>query len=219
MRQFRLLGAVALLLAGACASGPRASLQPLPESGPGALRPGDAVRVTVYRQDELSGEFAVLGDGTLGHPLYRAVRVAGRPLPEVQTAIGENVGRFVTNPQFVVQPLLHVAVEGEVNAPKLYQLPPETTLRQAISLAGGPGEQARLERARLIRDGRLYVLDLSSELGSGRTLVQSGDEIFVPRRRDVLREVVQPVASVVAAAAALINLYRTTRPATRTTAP
>jgi protein involved in polysaccharide export with SLBB domain len=213
MRRLRVLGALALMLAGACASGPRPSLQPLPQTGPGVLRPGDAVRVTVYRQDELSGEFTVLGDGTLAHPLYRTVRVAGRPVSEVQAAVGENVGRFVTNPQFVVQPLLQVAVEGEVNDPKLYQLPPETTLRQAISMAGGPGERGRLDRVRLIRGDDAYVLDLSSDLGSGRALVQSGDELFVPRRRDVLREVVQPMASIVAAAAALVNLYRSTRPA------
>jgi protein involved in polysaccharide export with SLBB domain len=139
------------------------------------------------------------------------VHVAGRPLPEVQTAVGENLGRFVTNPQFVVQPLLQVAVEGEVSAPKLYQLPPETSLRQAISLAGGPGARARLDRVRLIRGDATYTVDLSSELGSGRMLVHSGDEIFVPRRRDVLREVIQPMASIVAAAAALVNLYRTAR--------
>lgn len=213
MRRYQVLGALALMLAGACAPGPRAALQPLPDSGPGVLRPGDAVRVTVYRQDELSGEFAVLGDGTLGHPLYRGVRVAGRPLAEVNAAVGENVGRFVTNPQFVVQPLLQVAVEGEVNAPKLYQFAPETTLRQAISLAGGPAGRARLDRVRIIRGNATYVVDVSSEIGTGRTLVQSGDELFVPRRRDVLREVVQPMASIVAATAALVNLYRSTRAA------
>lgn len=217
MKSYRVLGALALMLAGACVPGLGRTPQPLPDTGPGVLRPGDAVRVTVYRQDELSGEFAVLGDGTLGHPLYRGVRVAGRPLPEVQAAVGENVSRFVTNPQFVVQPLLHVAVEGQVNDPKLYQLPPETTLRQAISLAGGPSAVARLDRVRLIRGDATHVLDLSSELGTGRALVQSGDEIFVPRRRDVLREVVQPMASIVAAAAALVNLYRSTRPARSST--
>jgi polysaccharide export outer membrane protein len=215
MRRLRVLGALALMLAGACAPGPRPSLQPLPESGPGALRPGDVVRVTVYRQEELSGEFAVLGDGTLAHPLYRGVRVASRPLPEVQAAVGENVGRFVNNPQFIVQPLLQVAVEGEVGAPRLYQLAPETTLRQAISLAGGPAARAALTRVRLIRNNATYVVDLSSELGSGRSLVQSGDEIFVPRRRDVLREVVQPMAAIVAAVAALVNLYRTARAASK----
>ncbi|HEX6038647.1 polysaccharide biosynthesis/export family protein [Longimicrobium sp.] len=213
MNAFRVLCALALMAAGACAPGPRPTTQPLPETGAGVLRPGDAVRVTVYRQEELSGEFAVLGDGTLGHPLYRGVRVAGRPLPDVQAAVGENVGRFVANPQFVVQPLLQVAIEGEVNGPRLYQMPPETTLRQAISLAGGPAARGRLDRVRLIRDNAVYVLDLSSELGSGRTLVHSGDEIFVPRRRDVLREVVQPMASIVAATAALVNLYRTVRAA------
>lgn len=211
MNGYRVLGALALVLAGACAPGPRPSTQPLPDTGPGVLRPGDLVKVTVYRQEELSGDFAIQGDGTLAHPLYRGVRVAGRPLSEVQAAVGENVARFVANPQFVVQPLLQVAVEGEVGDPKLYQVAPETTLRQAISLAGGPGARGRLDRVRLIRDNTTYMLDLSSELGSGRVLVHSGDEIFVTRRRDVLREVVQPMASIVAATAALVNLYRTVR--------
>jgi protein involved in polysaccharide export with SLBB domain len=208
-KTFRVLCALALLATGACAVGPRPSTQ-LPESQ-GSLRPGDAVRVTVYRQDELSGEIPVLGDGTLGHPLYRNVRVAGRPLSEVQAAVGEHLSGYVNNPQFVVQPLLHVAVEGYVNEPKLYQLPPETTLRQAISLAGGPSERGRLNRVRLIRGGTTYVVDVSSETGAGRVLVQSGDEIFVTQRHDLLRETVQPLASIVAASVALVNLYRTVR--------
>ena len=41
------------------------------------LRPGDMLRITVWRHPEMSGDFAVAPDSTLVHPLYQAVRVAG----------------------------------------------------------------------------------------------------------------------------------------------
>jgi protein involved in polysaccharide export with SLBB domain len=48
------------------------------------LRPGDALRVNVWRHPEMSGEFIVAPDSTLVHPLYQVVKVAGAPLPVVK---------------------------------------------------------------------------------------------------------------------------------------
>jgi len=45
------------------------------------LRPGDVLRITVWRHPEMSGEFVVAPDSTLVHPLYQVVKVAGAPLP------------------------------------------------------------------------------------------------------------------------------------------
>ena len=41
------------------------------------LKPGDMVRVTVWRKPELSGDFRVLADGSIAHPLYQAINVTG----------------------------------------------------------------------------------------------------------------------------------------------
>ena len=43
------------------------------------LAPGDVLRVNVWRRPELSGDFVLASDGTLTHPLFKSVQVAGAP--------------------------------------------------------------------------------------------------------------------------------------------
>src|SRR5436853_3239668 len=44
-----------------------------------ALRPGDVLRINVWRHPELSGDFVVAPDSTLVDPVYQVVKVAGYP--------------------------------------------------------------------------------------------------------------------------------------------
>src|ERR687884_274943 len=115
------------------------------------LSPGDSVRITVWQRPELTGEFVVGPDGSLAHPLYRAVRVGGVPLTTAEANLREFLTRFEDKPQFVMEPLLRVAVEGEVKKPDVYALPPQTTISQALARAGGFTEFARTDRVRLLR--------------------------------------------------------------------
>ena len=180
---------------------------PLPAPAP-TLAPGDAVRITVWRKEELSGEVEVSADSTLAHPLYRGIRAVGIPFPELEARIRARLLDFETNPQFVVQPLLRVAVGGEVRQPNLYAVGPEVTVLQALALAGGLSDRGRIDRVQLVRGGVSQVLDLTRpETGSTLVTVRSGDQIFVQRRRDVFREYVAPVASIVAAVAALARAF------------
>lgn len=176
------------------------------QEGTAELRPGDAVRIAVWRMPELSGEFEIAGDGTIAHPLYRTVRVTGAGQAELERRVRERLLQFETNPQFVVEPLLRVSVGGEVRQPNLYSLRPEVTVAQAVARAGGLSERGRLDRVHLVRDGVRSTLDLVDPAsGGGQLTVRSGDQIYVERRRDVFRELVAPVASVIAAVA---SVYR-----------
>lgn len=174
-----------------------------------SLRPGDVVRITVWRSPELSGEFPVGADGSIQQPLYQQVQVTGVPLDTVRARIGRFLSQYQQNPQFVLEPLFRVAVGGEVRKPDLYPLSRETTISQAIAIAGGPTERGRLDRVRLLREGREVTADLTSANAEwAQEPVRSGDRIVVTRRRDFLREYLAPVATLVAAAAALANVLR-----------
>ena len=63
-----------LFLAGLAAGGCAGRLDPAPlqpaVQGDSLLRPGDALRITVWRQPEFSGDFVVNPDSTIGHPLH-----------------------------------------------------------------------------------------------------------------------------------------------------
>jgi len=172
-----------------------------------ALRPGDAVRITVWRKPEMSGEFAVAADGSLTHPLYRALRVTGIPLATAEARLRTFLQQYETNPEFVMEPLLHVAVGGEVMRPNLYTLRPETSVSDAVALAGGPTERGRRDRVRLLRDGSEVVLDLTTpQPGYATTPIRSGDQILVDRKRAVFRETIGPIVMVAGATAAILNV-------------
>lgn len=175
---------------------------------PGAvLAPGDAVKITVWRREEMSGEFPLAPDGTILHPLYRNVRAAGVPLASVEAQILENLRRLDANPQFVVQPLFRVAVVGNVRTPDLYSLPPGTTAAQAIAMAGGPTDRGRLDRVRLLRNGTVQTLDLTrAGVTPGGVEVRSGDQILVPQRVSVYRDYIAPASGLLAAGVALVGL-------------
>ena len=173
----------------------------------GTLRPGDVMRVTVWRRPELSGEFVVATNGALAHPLFRTLVVAGVPLDSVEERLRALLERYEVNPQFVVEPLLRIAIGGEVGRPNLYTLHPETSVSEAIALAGGPTERGRSDQVRLTRNGQPILLDLTRPDG-GHALMRlvSGDQLVVERRRSMFREYIAPAITVTGATAAILNV-------------
>ena len=142
------------------------------------LQPGDVVQVTVWQRPELSGEFTVAPDGTLSHPLYRQVRVTGVPASQIEQQVRSFLGAYEANPQVVVQPLYKVTVAGAVMRPEIYNLPPGTTVSQAVTQAGGVTQDGKRDDVRLYRDANETRLDLA-DAEAIRMLVQSGDQITV----------------------------------------
>lgn len=172
------------------------------------LKPGDLLRVTVWRKPEYSGEFGIAADGSVLHPLYRQVRVTGVPLAELETRFRDYLKELEAEPQFVLEPLFRVSVEGEVGQPNVFNLRPETTIAQAIAMARGQTERGRRDRVRVFRDGNYLEVNLrGSGAGSGGMPVQSGDRIIVDRQRDTFREVIAPTVSVLGGVAAIISVF------------
>ena len=171
------------------------------------LAVGDIVRITVWRKPELSGEFVVTSDGRLAHPLYRDVQVGGLSVTAAEARLKGLLEKYEANPQFVVEPLRRVAVGGGVRQPNLYNLQPETSLSQAVALAGGPTERGRHDRLRLIRDNRESIVDLKRVDASGAGMrIQSGDQIVVEQDRAVFRDWVAPIIGVMGAIASIVSV-------------
>lgn len=172
------------------------------------LRPGDALRVSVWNRPEWSGEFEVKTDSTLRHPHYNQVKVAGVPLPEVRSRIESFLSRFQNVP-VEVEPRFKVTVAGEVRAPSVYSLAPETTVADAVAKAGGATERGRLDRVTIVRDGRETLVDLTKpETLAGALTIRSGDQVLVGRRGSSLREYIAPLASVASFAVSIVTLIR-----------
>jgi protein involved in polysaccharide export with SLBB domain len=176
------------------------------------LEPGDVVRILVWRRPEFSGDFPIAFDGSITHPLYRTVRVVNIPLPQVEARIKQFLTQYDAEPAFTFSPLLRIFVIGEIHQPNTLTVPPGTTVSQAIALAGGPTDQANLEKVRIIRAGATIPIDLTRpDLAVARTTIRSGDEIIVERSRNVLRDYIGPVAALIGGFGAVANIIIQTR--------
>jgi len=152
-----------------------------------ALRPGDAIRLTVPMEKELTGTFDVDATSAVTIPLIGRVVVGGKPWREVNATLLAALGRQLREPGFSVTPLRRVVVLGAVNKPGTFLLEPTITLSGAIALASGVTPEGDLRRIRLVRgDSAVYVA-----APKGREIddiqLQSGDQLFVLQRSWVAR--------------------------------
>jgi polysaccharide biosynthesis/export protein len=171
------------------------------------LRPGDVLRVNVWRMPELSGEFTIAPDGTIGHPLYRQVNITGKAMRQVEQELTAMLSSLTTAPQLVIEPRVRVSVGGEVRLPNLYTVAPLTTIAEAIAIAGGATERGKTDHVRVFRNKQELIVDLTKpEAGLAQEPIRSGDQIYVDRRRNVFRDYIAPAGSITAALAAIANI-------------
>jgi protein involved in polysaccharide export with SLBB domain len=173
------------------------------------LAPGDSVRVVVWRKPEMSGDFIVAPDGSISHPLYRTVRVGGIPFGTAEVNVRNFLARFEQDPQFVIEPLVRIAISGEVGRPQVFALRPETTLSEAVAQAGGPTQFAKRDRVRVLRregngSQREFYFNLQDpDRTSSGLRVRSGDQIVVERKKSLFRDVVLPGLTVLGSVASI----------------
>jgi polysaccharide biosynthesis/export protein len=172
------------------------------------LQPGDEVRISVFRDSEMSGEFGIASDGSLLHPVWRSLKVTGMSLSDVESRIRTFLLRYQTEPQFVAEPLFRVTIGGEVERPALYFLAPDVTIGQAVAIAGGATERGKHDQVRLLSGGQLRSIRLDGNDPTANLPVRSGDQIIIEKRGSVFRDIIAPLIAVVGSAAAVINVTR-----------
>jgi polysaccharide export outer membrane protein len=158
----------------------------------GALRPGDVLKIVVFRDKELSNEYPIDARGYVQIPGLGVIKAAGLDPTEVTDRLKlALVERGFARPEISVQPLIRVSVLGEVRSPNVYPVDPGTSLLQLLTVAGGPTDRARLQDTRVIRDGRAFKVDMEGGLrgsASGRIVLYSNDVVVVARKRGFTSE-------------------------------
>jgi polysaccharide export outer membrane protein len=207
-RAFCLVAAATFSPAGASAQD--ASPAPGDEAGVAqiTLRPGDLIRVQVYREESLNGEFLVDELGYVVLPLVGEFQVSGVPVRELRNRMVEAFQEHLRNPSIIITPLRRVSVLGDVQRPGLYTVDPTVTLVGAVAMAGGATPAGDLRRIRIIRDGT--VLMERVEPGNSLALadVRSGDQIFVDRRSWFERNSTFVVSTTLSLTSIIIALLR-----------
>jgi len=188
---FGLIAAVLLgLTLGACGGGP----QPVPVSsasssisaaslrGAYTLGGGDELRVIVFGEEDLSGEFVIDGDGFISLPLIGELYAGGLTLREfegrVETALAEG---YLREPRVSAEVLNYrpFYIIGEVKNGGEYPYVQGMSVLNAVAVAGGYTYRAERNRVFITRQNSPGEVEYRASQG---VQVLPGDVIRVPER-------------------------------------
>lgn len=141
-----ILGMTLAVLAASCAQGVMAS-GPATEDGADTrvideyrLGVADKVRVTVFGEAALTGEFLVGGNGKISLPLIGETQASGLTIGEFQNEVANTLrDGFITEPRVSAEILNYrpFYILGEVSSPGEYPYTNSLTVLNAVATAGG----------------------------------------------------------------------------------
>lgn len=183
MRLIRLLPALVFLLAFSTPLAAQGTAEPRSSTGV-IVHPGDLIRVRLWPDQPLSGDYPVESNGVVIVPLVGEVGVGGRTLAEARTLLRDRYAALVQNGIVSVSLVFRVSVVGAVVRPNLYVAEPTSTVLDVISQAGGLTPDADGRHIKLLRGDRVVELDGGREMTTGEPVLgiflQSGDRLVVP---------------------------------------
>jgi polysaccharide export outer membrane protein len=171
------------------------------------LRPGDVIRVSFWREPELSGEFPVDETGTVVLPLIGSRVVLGISPGDLKAQLQEEYRGRLRNQDAQIVLLQRVRVLGAVRNPGLYHVDRSMTLGDAVALAGGVSPNGTLQGIRIQRDGETVLADLRIETPVAEGM-RSGDQILVSQRSWLSRYGTFVVGSALTATAIYVHARR-----------
>ena len=176
----------------------------------GALRPGDMLKIAVFRDKELTGDYPIDARGYVQIPGLGVIKAAGLDPTEVTDRLRlALIERGFARPEISVQPMIRVSVLGEVRSPNMYPVDPGTSLLQLLTVAGGPTDRARLQDTRVIRDGRAFRVDMDGGLrgsAAGRVVLYSNDVVVVGRKKGFTNENLGLTVTAASLVLAILNI-------------
>ena len=153
--------------------------QAAPAPAPYHLGVADKIRITVYGEPALSGEFLVNADGSLALPLIGNMAAAGLAAPQLQAILEAKYGDgFLREPHIGVEVLVYrpFYIYGQVVKPGEYPYSRGISVLKAVSLAEGFTVRAN--------EKKIFIKSASGQERRAGVdeLIQPGDLIRIPGR-------------------------------------
>lgn len=147
------------------------------------LGPGDQLRITVFNEQDLTGQYVVGSQGTIAYPLVGEVRAAGMTVGEFTMSLQERLTEFLRTPNVSVEVANYrpFFILGEVQRPGTYPYSASLTVLNAVATAGGFTYRANRSRV-FIRhanetEEHSYPLTIATPVLPGDT-VRIGERLF-----------------------------------------
>jgi protein involved in polysaccharide export with SLBB domain len=165
------------------------------------LGSGDKVRVTVYGEDDLSGEYAVDGNGYIALPLVGDVKAAGLSAPQLQTAVENAYGNgYLNEPRVAVEVTTYrpFTIIGQVERPGQYSYVNGMSVVNAVAMAGGYTPEASEDVVYIRHEGDTKQTRVDTDQN---IQVRPGDVVYVERTTFwSLMSVATPITAILGAA-------------------
>lgn len=146
------------------------------------LGPSDKVRVTVYGEPSLSGEFFVTGSGLMSLPLIGEIKAGGMTVGQFQQAVQKALSDgYLKDPRVSAEVLTFrpFYILGEVEKPGTYPYTSGLTVLNAVATAGGFTYRADKKNVWIKHNGE--TTENKSEL-TPSIIVAPGDTIRIGER-------------------------------------
>ena len=117
---------------------------------------GDVLRISVYNEDRLTGDFSIASDGNISFPLIGTIPAESKTVDELRDAIALRLAAgLIQQPVVTAQVITSrpFFIMGEVGRPGRYPTGERMTLLKAIATAGGFGYRANTNFVYLRREG------------------------------------------------------------------
>ncbi|NHK29482.1 polysaccharide export protein [Parvularcula flava] len=148
------------------------------------LGSGDKLRVIVFEEEGLSGEFQVDGSGLVSMPLVGEIRAAGQTVRQFEVAVEDSLrGAYLRDPRVSAEVLdfRPYYILGEVNRPGTYPYISGLTVLNAVATAEGFTYRANQRNVYIRRAGegeeQRYPLSSTTQVNPGDT-IRIGERIF-----------------------------------------
>ncbi len=115
---------------------------------------GDRLRITVFGEAGLTGQYLVDGSGYISMPLVSQVRIGGLTTAQAQSVITEKLRQgYLRSPDVAVQVVTYrpFFILGEVQRSGQYPYVAGMTVETAVAIAGGFSPRARKSKFKVLR--------------------------------------------------------------------
>ena len=157
------------------------------------IGPDDVLSVHVWKEPDISAKMPVRSDGKITLPLVGDIQASGLTPARLQLVITQRLSDFINNPQVVVaveqMNSRQFTVMGEVQHPGSFPLTHSTRVMDALAIAGGFRDFAKVKKIRIMRrtaEGGTQTIPFNyREVVQGHKFaqnieLQAGDTVVVP---------------------------------------
>lgn len=182
------------------------------------FRKGDALRLTIWqpwqtgdgkaKNIEFGGEYIIDSRGYVFFPLIGDVNVINHNSSTLAAELKSKFNAYIQDPVVIVDPLIRVTALGAFRRPGTFLVEPDASLWEFVDLAGGPSDNANLQKLSVARGGKIVKAKLLSSFERAFSLreigVRSGDQIMLPAKSSIS---MRDLLAILRFAISLLNLY------------